>query len=169
MPSCSELLANHSSVSARSLSACIAAQIASDWSAAPVAALPSYTAQPAQQQSGSAICAAMHHFTPLPTTQTICSKPSQLLCNACFAQEAAAAGIFRPLLTLSSLVRLLLLLLLQFYPRAQWPTATQLRGYGAWGGVVAVAAIYVVQVHTIREIMYLCGRCYYILCLAGRK
>jgi hypothetical protein len=43
--------------------------------------------------------------------------------------------------------RLLLLLLpLQYYPRAQWPTAAKVRGLGAWGGVVVVAALFVIQV-----------------------
>ena len=35
---------------------------------------------------------------------------------------------------------------LQYYPRARWPTAQQVRGYGAWGGVLVAAAIYVIQV-----------------------
>lgn len=46
----------------------------------------------------------------------------------------------------SSVASLLLLMLLQVYPRAQWPTRQQITGYGAWGGVVAAAALYVVQV-----------------------
>lgn len=37
-------------------------------------------------------------------------------------------------------------LLIQVYPRAQWPTATQVRGLGAWGGVAAATALFIVQV-----------------------
>lgn len=33
----------------------------------------------------------------------------------------------------------------KFYPRAQWPTPAALRGKAAWGGVLAAAAIYVIQ------------------------
>lgn len=33
----------------------------------------------------------------------------------------------------------------QLYPRARWPTPTQIRGYGAWGGVAAATIFYVIQ------------------------
>jgi hypothetical protein len=39
----------------------------------------------------------------------------------------------------------LLKLVDKVYPRAQWPTRQAVIGYSAWGGVVAAAALYVVQ------------------------
>jgi hypothetical protein len=61
----------------------------------------------------------------------------------------------------------------QVYPRARWPTGAQIRGYGAWGGVVAAAALFVIQVRgkcevtCVRACVCVCVRVF-VSCCASR-